>query len=372
MTMKIIRTTKLVCERFLTTSSGWFAKMVESYTSKRAVVLFLFAGILLSAAASEVTRARTVIFLKVAISPDGRKMAFVAGPKNADANWPELSECKVFVLDLTDDGNRVTEIPNSRGVIVPLAWHNNTSPPELFMIRSESEPNLLTPICLLGVRISNIPSTIYSHDLTKNALDKVEVLSWSPDGKILAVGHLLSGLYLSYDGGSTFVKTGIGAMSVDDYVWITNQILYLKDDNKIHEIELSDGQAKVRRSFGGSGYVRLCGSLGGKVVYRVDDDIYCGDKVLYPSSERIGLVFADGSYLAFQSPGGREGLRGSSIYVLDKEGRMVSEKKMPSETIIVGLSSKRKFVYLLKDLRCLQRYSIDGSDKISTIYQVAD
>ena len=313
---------------------------------------------------------KNVIFPLLNLSPNGNKIAFLAGPdENPNTRNADIEEGRAYVLDLQDDDVRVIEIPQSDDVSVPnsWAWRPGVEPLQLFLTTYpiETEP---MPIGLIGAAISEKPSIVFSRELTKNWLARVLCLSWSPNGKTLAVGHWL-GLSLFYDDGKTLIDTEI-PVSSSTCAWTNDYTLYIlgKDEESLLEIEILNEQAQVKRTIA-TGVTRVCGSLNGKVVYYsyTESKIYCGDQLLYKSDQKIGWVCADGSYVALQEPPSFESSR---ILVLNEKGDVISEKNIVGEVVLRGLSSKQNCVYLVKDLQAIQRYSFVGDDEIHTIFNV--
>ena len=316
-------------------------------------------------------RKEEVIFPLVIISPDGEKMAFLAGvDERPNEKGASIYTGRTHVLDLVDDVGRVIEITGSKGVGVPSswAWRPATTPPQLFLTIDpiESKP---VPIGLLGVTVSERVSLLFSRELTKNWLDKVLTLSWSPNGQILAVGRL-SGLYLSYDSGKTFINVGVPVMSGDKPVWTDNETLYARNENSLLEIKIGNEQAQFKRTVAvapNGKHLRICGRLNGKVVYWIERKIYCGNQLLYESDRKIGGVYADGSHVVLQVPPNFEK---SHILVIDGRGDVINRKRAAGEIVPIGISSEHKFVYLLKNLQSIERYSFVDNDKIFTLYTV--
>ncbi|MHC4737578.1 MAG: hypothetical protein ACYS9Y_01605 [Planctomycetota bacterium] len=315
---------------------------------------------------------KTVIFPLLNLSPDGNKIAFWAGPdENPNTRNADIEEGIAYVLDLQDNEVRVIDIPQSDDVSAPngWAWRPDVEPIQLFLTTYpiETEP---MPIGLIGVAISEQPSIVFSRELTKNWLTRVLCLSWSPNGKILAVGQWL-GLSLLYDDGKTLINTEI-PVSSSTCTWTDDHTLYIlgKDEESLLEIEILNEQAQVKRTIA-AGVSRVCGSLNGKVVYysHPESKIYCGDQLLYKSDQKIGCVYADGSYVALQGPPSFESSR---ILVLNEKGDVISEKNIVGEVVLRGLSSKQNCVYLVKDLQAIQRYSFVGDDEIHTIFHVSE
>ncbi len=313
---------------------------------------------------------KNVIFPLLNISPDGSKIAFWAGPdEKPNTRNADIDEGRAYVLDLKDDDVRVIEIPQSDDVSVPSswAWRPGVKPLQLFLTTYQIEIEPMS-IGLIGVAISEQPLIVFSRELTKNWLARVLCLSWSPNGKILAVGQWL-GLSLSYDNGKTFINTEI-PVSSSTCAWTNDYTLYIlgKDEESLLEIEILNEKAQVKRTIA-TGVTRVCGSLNDKVVYYsyTESKIYCGDQLLYKSDQKIEWVCADGSYVALQEPPSFESSR---ILVLNEKGNIISEKNIVGEVVLRGLSSKHSCVYLVKDLQAIQRYSFVGDDAIHTIFHV--
>jgi hypothetical protein len=317
-------------------------------------------------------RDKSVIWVKVAISPDGEKLAFCAGAKSTKGKWPDPRMSHIYVLDLLDFTSQQIKFPRSTLTLEGVtAWRPGTEPDELFVAASLiDEPNrpYLLPYGLFCIKTTKPASVTYCCDLTEDRLDPVFGLGWSPDGRILAVARL-TGLYLSYDNALSFVRVPISVMGTDDCVWIGNEVLYVRDGHNIIEVDIRDGQPSSRTFVeGGKRLTRLCGTLNGKVVYRLDNDVYRGDKLLFHSDQKLWWVLADGDFAVIQIASSEES--DSRVVVLDGEGNVKHQKNVGNNSFLIALSAESKFVYLLKDLRWIQRYRFVDSDEISTIYKL--
>ncbi len=326
--------------------------------------IFMCLGIVLFSSGLKGCRKEWVIFPVVAISDEGDEIAFRAGPKARRGVLLNSDEARTFVLTLEGDTGEVIEIKQAK-CASNIAWRPRTSPPELYVM--VNAPRRPAPPRLMGIEVSNVPSTVFSEEMTEFPRDMIHDLEWSPDGSVLATTGLRSGLRLSYAGGETFAPTGLGATNLCfDVVWMSNARLYVRHGGRVQEVAFQSGLARISQTVA-SGKTRLWGILNGEVVYSIEDSIYCGDRLLYESTQKLGWVFADGPYLAFQV-GSRT--KDSHVSVLDEQGKVIAERPMPSDTIIIGLSSKRKCVYLLRDLRAIQACSFIDDNDISTIYSL--
>jgi hypothetical protein len=225
---------------------------------------------------------------------------------------------------------------------------------------------------LMGVGMSNPRSVVLSQTLNARSSDIIQRLEWSPDGCVLAVASLLSGLCFSYDGGKTLVPFERDIRGPDRFVWVSNALLYAHqyrpDGDRILEIEMREGEPRIKRTVA-SGEVRLCGYLAGNIVYCLKKSIiYCGDTVLHTSTGRLGGVFADGSYVAFLEE--ELHTKDRHVSILDSEGSRIRQKDLPSDTIVIGVSSERKSVYLLKNLRVIETWEFTENNEISTLYKL--
>ena len=102
--------------------------------------------------------------------------------------------------------------------------------------------------------------------------------------------------------------------------------------------------------------------MDGKVVYFLGNEIYCGSQLLYNSNQKIRQVVADGSYLAFKAD--------NHVWVLDGKGNVKNKKNLGQDVELMALCSARKFVYLVKNWRSVERYSFVDDDEISTVFDV--
>jgi len=299
------------------------------------------------------------------ISPDGEELAFQVGPQWLNGKRPTV-EPRPYVIKLGKDvAFRVIPLPKS---LLPMAWRPGASPPELFGAIISDEHT--TPDRIFAVAVSDSVSTILSQELASEI--SAWRMSWNPSGQILAAR--MSGsrrneyLGISYDNGKNINVTDIVVSEAP--VWINNEVLCVQNGNDILEVDVGDRNPRVTRTIASGEdvpaedfYFYLVGSLDGKAVYVLGDEIYCDGRLLYHSNQRISQIIADGSYVAFKA--------GSYVWVLDGRGNLKSKKSIERDTTkLIAISSVHKFVYLVKNYQYIQRYSFVDGDEISTVYEV--
>jgi hypothetical protein len=303
------------------------------------------------------------IFGPFIISPSGEDLAFRVGTLGPKEKFPSV-EPKTCVLKLGKDGTQL--IPVSRS-LVPMAWRPGATPTELFGAVFSDGPS--APDRVSAVAVSDSVPTVFSQSLSDGL--SVLAMAWNPSGRILAAkvskvteDSMVMYLGISYDNGKNINVTNISIWG-RELVWTDNETLYVADGADILEVDVSDRNTPSTRTIVSAECPRLKGSLDGKVVYVLGNEIYCGEQLLYRSNQSINQIIADGSYVAFKA--------GSHIWVFDERGNVRNKKSIdPTTTKLIGISSVHKFVYLLKDLRCIQRYSFVDDDKITTVYAVTD
>lgn len=320
--------------------------------------LFLFLGCILLVCGFRGCWKRWDVSPVIAISEQGDKIAFRAGRARAGQRFaPEYS---VFIHDLAGHRNNALEIKAARGARA-LAWRPGVSPPELFAI----VPNASQSFRLVGIRLSERPHVVLEKELSDGFAGLCD-LAWSPDGDVLAVSGFSAGLHYSFDGGKTLVPSKLDIKRSRKLRWMNENLLLRANQGgpEILEIAVRNGSDEVLRTVA-SGDVTLRGVLDDRAVYTKEDIIYRGDQPYYESDQEVGGVFTDDPYVAFLEGGSKE----RQVCVLDGEGNMISKRIVPRDTMAIGLSSKRKCVYLLKDRRTIQTYDF-VDDSVSTIFSM--
>lgn len=303
------------------------------------------------------------IFGPFIISPSGERLAFRVGVLGAREKFPSVPP-KSCVLKLCKDTNQIIPVRDS---FIPMAWRPDASPPELFGVVFSDGPS--TPDRISAVAVSDGVSTVFSQTLP-NGLS-VLAMAWNPSGRILAAKvskvtkySMVVYLGISHDNGKNINVTDI-SISGRELVWTDNKTLYVADGADILEVDVSDRNTPLTRAIVSAERPRLKGSLYGKVVYVLGNEVYCGEQLLYRSNQSINQIIADGSYVAFKA--------GNYVVVLDEKGNVTNKTCIEKDTTkLIALSSAHKFVYLLKNHKSIQRYSFVDDDKITTVYAVTD
>lgn len=224
---------------------------------------------------------------------------------------------------------------------------------------------------LKAFRLSDPPSEIFTRELSEIGTGYVNDLTWNPDGSVLAICAFMSGLFFSYDGGMTFVQSDLhttGLFHTLRLVWMNGQVLYVDDESidggRILEMAIHNGQATITRTVVSGKDIRLWGVLDGDVIYSLKNRVYRGDKLFYESDQRMGGMFADDGHAAFLKAGPSM----NQIFVLDKQANVMSRRGVPADTVLIGLSSAKNSLYLLKDRRIVQVCGLADNDGVSTIW----
>jgi len=297
------------------------------------------------------------------ISPGGEHLAMVIGPlqRNGAYSGAEPTERQAYVLKLRKGYPQAIRVAKSRPVMA-MAWRPGALSPELFAATFRLGPDKLPRI--FAVTVSDDVSMIFSKVLPDNL--RISRMTWNPSGQVLAAVVLNDkGVYLgiSCDNGRNLTITDI-AISGGRVIWTNDETLYVQHGNDILELDVVDGNPRVRRTLVSAEGIYLSCSLYGRVVYRLGNEIYCGDQLLYKASQKIRQVITDGPYIAFKA--------GSHICVLDEKGNVKNKKNVGDDkyTALIALSSVHKFVYLVKNFQYIQRYSFVDGDGISTVFDV--
>ncbi len=294
------------------------------------------------------------------ISPDGNRLAMTIGSRLQKYPFVVPIKKQVYVLNIGKEASELNLVPESSAALA-MAWRPGALPLELFAAILPLEPD--RPPRIFAVTVSDDASTIFSKILPDNL--RIARMAWNPSGDILAAVVLNDkGVYLgiSYDNGNNFTITDI-AISGGRVIWTNDETLYVQHGNDILEVDVSDRNPRLRRTLVSAEGVYLSGSLYGRAVYRLGNEIYCGDQLLYKASQKIRQVIADGSYIAFQA--------GSYVWVLDGRGNLKSKKSIERDTTkLIAISSVHKFVYLVKNQQSIERYNFVNGDEISTVFDV--
>jgi hypothetical protein len=87
----------------------------------------------------------------------------------------------------------------------------------------------------------------------------------------------------------------------------------------------------------------LCDAVGGQAVWRTEHAVYVGKTLLAHSEQRVGLVRADGEYIAVTL----WSVQGDELLVVyDRQGKTVGEWTVPPTGMLMDISSKRGCVYV--------------------------
>lgn len=297
---------------------------------------------------------------QVAISPDGERLAMRRGP-----DWRQS-----IVYILLIESSQLIPV-HGVNITQGMTWRPGAFPPELLILTSSrTEPHQR----VVGVRVSvGTASIVFSQVVPDDLVFSRPV--WNPSGEILAVTvakvhkRTVTGIYLgiSYDNGKNISVTDININSSHDPpVWTDNETLYVQHDSYIMAVDVSDKEKpRVVKTIVSTEDVYLSCSLNGKVVYILGNEIYCGAQLLYCADEKIKRIVSDASHVAFKA--------GSYVYTLDVKGNVINKKRIdPEATQLIAISSGRKFVYLMRDRRSIERYNFINGDEMSTVYEVRD
>ena len=310
-------------------------------------------------------RVNNHVVISFTIATDGKALAFNIVPRKRRSGLyytgVRASQEEAYVLIFREDVPEIISIPEPEGLLA-MTWRPIIEPSELFMaMHPYNKPQRL---------LSVVPDDV-SKMVTRTFPDNLMISSmfWNPTGQILAFKILKKGeqkvegnyLGVSYDEGTNITVTDI-AVSNTRLVWTNDKTLYVQDGNDILELNITDNNLKVSKTFVSDGDIFLVGSLGQRVVYFIDDKIYCGYQLLYQSDQEIENVVADRSYLALKTS--------SHVLVLDEEGQLINKKDIKRDCRLIGISPTDRFVYLLEERKIIKRYAFEGSNEISIVYEV--
>jgi len=293
-----------------------------------------------------------------AISSNGEYLAMTVGP-----DW---RRSRVYILQLCKKGSQVKPIQKVT-LTQGMAWRPGSLPAELLIFTGSSNKDQRTIIVKVSDGSSNIA---FSWDVPSNLIMGSPV--WNPSGKILAirvtkfsnVGFEGAYLGISYDNAKSVNVTDI-PFGVATPVWTNNETLYLQNGNDIWEAHINNSKnVTIGKRLVSAEGLFLAGSIKGRPVYFIGNEIFCGNELLYRSNQRIGMHMVASPYLAFKV------VRGNEVVVLDGKGNVINKKRVGRKTKLIALSAEHKIVYLMRDRRFIERYSFINGGEISTVYDV--
>jgi len=293
------------------------------------------------------------------VSPGRTKMVFKVCYQKQEGMPLVYQEKAVYVLDLNEGKLSTVDLDGCED-LAGLSWQVVEGMLRLSVLRLSTN---CSEIHTFAVEKNGLTTTM-THNLPNNII--VPKISWSPNGAILAAyvkKPKEDGAYLgiSFDKGANIDITDI-EIRYGNIVWINNDELYLQNGSEIFKVKLEKEKAAIVRIIASADGIYLMESLNGRVIYTKGEEIYYGDKLLYTCEQEIGMVDADGIYIGFKA--------GDYLLVLDEQGNLISEKKIGKNRAFVGISSKDKYVYLVKDKHVIERYNFDGSCDISVVYDI--
>jgi len=311
-----------------------------------------------------------------AMSPDHRYLAFFAGPRSSrprGAVTPPPRYLHLFAVDF--DANDVICFPAFTPLSYALAWQRETAA-RLFVVEDlfDAAADFPRQSRLLGFAPGEKPIVTFSRkfDQTTDSNPDITALGWSPDGKALAVGGMFSDLHLSFDGGKSLVPTD-KARGIVRLLWADNEMLLAEkraggEDTEVVMIRVRGRGVESVRTVPLEPSIRLCDTLNGQGIYRTEHEVYLGGTVFLRCEHPIGLVRADGEYVAVSSwpAGGNQ-----HILVYDDQRKAVSKWSVPDTAMLMDISSKHGCVYVAerKPLR-VQCYSFRQGGARLTAWQI--
>jgi hypothetical protein len=304
---------------------------------------------------------KSVINRLIAVSPDEKIIAFVAGPKAHDNYWPEQGKENLYILDRAQGNVFAVNLPGELSAR-SLGWRPDKNPPELYTTVTSKEAKFERKLLRIVVQkdkaiVETCPCQI--------KFDIDNALSWSPDGNHLSIA-LLSQIVFSHDGGKTLIDSGIGGFSAGIPFWVNNETVYFMDGNYLIEITATNQSAEIKRvvAFGSGNNIYLFGTMNGTPVYSVDTNMYCGDKLLLKTEKHVRKGFVNDYYAAFSvNPSTDE----NYILVVDTKGNIVRKKSFAKDWLLTGISPSKGVVYLLSEFSSIYQYNFED-DTVTMIY----
>jgi hypothetical protein len=339
-------------------ASGWVCRRVTGSGIVLAVLGLL--GVLCAAGWGRETAEWVIQTPSARMSPDDKYLAFWAGPRPPGGQSPQTLHARLFFLDL-DAGEMIC----CRDLVLgsgALAWEPKGAM-RLFVCQdcyTETGNLELAGGRLVAFTPSESPEFSFAKTVDPNELligNTMSALSWSPDGRVLAsAGGMLAPLYLSFDGGESFIRAG-EAQAVLWQLWTDNETLVVQrwvGGNRSDIVELKIGACGIEsmRAVVPEPESRLCDAWNGRAIIRGKNRVYVDEAVFFETEHRIGPVLGDGDYIAITL---WPEVGDERIAICDRKGNLVNEWPVPKTTILMGLSSKRRCVYLeeIRPLRVL-------------------
>jgi len=337
------------------------------------IVLFTVAG---SAWAAGQEREWIAFARGATMSPDHRYLAFFAGPRPSrprGAVTPPPRYLHLFAVDF--DANDVICFPAFTSLSYALAWQPEAAA-RLFAVEdlSDAAADFPPQSRLVGLAPGERPIATFGRKLRQgtDSVSDITALGWSPDGKVLAVGGLFSDLHLSFDGGKSFVPTG-KAHGIVRLLWADNDTLLAEKqaggkNTEVVTIRVRGRNVESVRTVPLEPSVRLCDTLDGQGIYRTEHDLYLGETAFLRCEQRVGLVRADGNYVAITlslAEGNQQ------ILVCDDQRKVVRKWSVPRTAMLMGISCRGGCVYVAhrQPLR-VQCYSFQESGRPSHEWQI--
>jgi len=321
-----------------------------------------------------------LIFPYVVFDCNHSKLAFLLAPVSDDKysvfDYVESKHGTVCVLELMQNTGQIYKITELDEISLPptWAWQPGIIDPTLFITADPEITMKIPPIKWFSVTFNKEGSSISDvGNITDNCIDRVSVLSWSPDGKVLAAA-LLSGIYLSFDEGKTFIDTNINIITSGKHIWKDNDTFYARGGGNLYEIKVSEQQAQIENiiataSEEDGGSFGLVGIINGDIVYLMGGSVYRKERLLFKSSkDKLYNAYCGGEFIVVQEHPDRSM---STFYVLNPEGEILKKRKINGDVVSIGLSPQKGELYIIRDMKKIQKFNfMENDSRITTIFDL--
>lgn len=298
-----------------------------------------------------------------AISPDGKYLAIVIGPRHRIGLEIPDEAARVYIFDLAGPGGALIPVPGTMGVGFDLgrysmAWRCGTSGSELFVsidwYASSLEPPMLKGFALLP---DGQVKQVYSRYFWNKNLSGVERLQWLADGTVLS-GQYCGQLVLLNDAEGPLRRFNVRG---EEFAWDGQDVLYAATGSGLVRVEIPvSGGAQPKPYAAANCETCLGGITDHKPIYSFGSEIFVGSKLIYAAKGEIQQLYAGDSEIVFH--------QGDSVCVIDFQGSLIYSKALQTRTRILAFAPDGKYFYVLEDNRTIQKWSTSDPHDSAVIY----